>query len=91
MKSKFIMFLFCLVSCLNMQAQNAPTSVAYRKEHDFFLNVIANKKFTIYDFLCVGFRSRIHLLNQNKPINLLKNLGECLQKIWESTMTIPFI
>ncbi len=45
--------LICAVSCY---AQ--PKSIHYKKENDFFMNVIYNPGFSIYDFLQVGLSSK---------------------------------
>lgn len=43
---------------LTLSAYAQPTSVRYEKEHDFFMNVLANPTFRLYDFLRVGLSSK---------------------------------
>lgn len=54
---RFLFTLFLLVVTL-ITANAQPQSIHYKKENDFFMNVIYNPTFSIYEFLVVGLSSK---------------------------------
>lgn len=54
---RLLFTLFLLVVTL-ITANAQPKSIHYKKENDFFMNVIYNPTFSIYEFLVVGLSSK---------------------------------
>jgi len=52
------LFAICLLVITFITANAQPKSIHYKKENDFFMNVIYNPSFSLYNFLVVGLSSK---------------------------------
>lgn len=78
-KTLFVMIV-AMLSIQNIYAQ--PKSIQYEKEYDFFMNVVRNPTYRIYDFLVFGLNSRnaqlldyVKYYNSNKVKNICQELN----------------
>ena len=53
---RLLVILLCVFSVISIFAQ--PKSILYKKENDFFMNVIYNPDMSLYKFLVVGLSSK---------------------------------
>lgn len=75
MKSIYIIIL-CAILPISIFAQ--PTSIHYKKENDFFMNVIYNPTFNLYQFLSIGLSSKnTELKDLNIYVNSAIVKGKC--------------
>jgi len=57
-KMKRRLFATCLLVITFITASTQPKSIHYKKENNFFMNVIYNPSFSLYNFLVVGLSSK---------------------------------
>ncbi len=54
---RIISIIICLILLSTLELSAQPKSINYKKEHDFFLEVIHNPDFSLGEFLVVGINS----------------------------------
>lgn len=86
-RTLFVMIVAMLL-IQNIYAQ--PKSIQYEKEYDFFMNVVRNPTYRIYDFLVFGLNSRNAQLldyteyyNSNKVKNICQKLNIDIYKTYK--------
>ena len=82
MKRIYVIFA-CVIMAISIFAQ--PKSIHYKKENDFFMNVIYNPTFNIYQFLVVGLSSKNTEL---KELNIYANSTIVQDKCRELNISI---
>ena len=90
--SKFLMCaIYILLSTfgLSMPVVAQPRNLHYEKENDFFMNVIYNPTFSIYDFLTVGLNSKNTDLKELHIYQKSKNATSQCRKL-KINMTIAY-
>lgn len=55
---KWVLILVVLLFSQSTLCNAQPKSIQYQKENDFFMNIIYNPSFSLYDFLTIGLHSK---------------------------------